>query len=84
MSIRIGISGWHCPRWAGRLYLMYSRLHGPEAAYAGRYPETALRHWAGWPKTCDAEGKHVHVLFDKDRENAAVFDTRALGQLVSA
>lgn len=56
----------------------YVRLHGPGAAYEGRYDGRAL---SGWKRRFDgwrAEGKDVYCYFDNDQKAYAVGDALRL------
>ena len=62
--------------------LVYVRLHGPDAAYAGTYTDSELRIWAGRINAWDGDGRDVYVFFDNDREAAAIHDALALRRLL--
>jgi uncharacterized protein YecE (DUF72 family) len=62
----------------------YLRLHGPEAAYEGRYDERALSAWAQWARDVDAAGRDVYVYFDNDQHGHAAENARRLRELVAA
>ena len=60
----------------------YVRLHGPGAAYQGRYSAAALRQWAArirdWQKTLCK----VYLYFDNDQAAYAVENALALKRLL--
>lgn len=62
--------------------LVYVRLHGPEAAYAGQYDDATLTAWAqdftAWKK----QGKQIYCYFDNDEAGYAVQDALRLKGMV--
>ncbi len=52
----------------------YLRLHGPGAAYCGRYGESGLRPWAEWLERQNLPCAYVY--FDNDQAGYAVEDAR--------
>ncbi len=63
--------------------LVYIRLHGPGAAYCGRYGTPTLARWAAKIRDWAATGRHVHVYFDNDQAGYAVGDAKRLSRLVA-
>ncbi|HHM04865.1 MAG TPA: DUF72 domain-containing protein [Gammaproteobacteria bacterium] len=63
---------------------VYLRLHGPGAAYCGRYGEQGLRPWAAFARQCLADGRDVYCYFDNDESAHAVADARSLRALLRA
>jgi uncharacterized protein YecE (DUF72 family) len=63
---------------------VYVRLHGPGAAYAGSYSETALADWAArlrdWSR--ERRARAAYVYFDNDQEAYAVANARTLKQIL--
>jgi uncharacterized protein YecE (DUF72 family) len=49
----------------------YVRLHGPGAAYEGRYDDETLGGWAQWAREIDAGGRDVYIYFDNDQHGYA-------------
>lgn len=61
----------------------YLRLHGPGAAYCGRYGESGLRPWAEWlSKQSDIE--RCYAYFDNDQAGHAVEDALLFRRLADA
>ncbi len=60
---------------------VYLRLHGPGAAYRGRYGHTALAGWAHWlgAQTVAA----AYVYFDNDEAAHAVQDALTLKAMLA-
>lgn len=62
---------------------VYVRLHGPDGAYRGSYPEKTLKEWAedikGWRK----EGRDVYIYFDNDEAGYAAADAMRLRKLAN-
>ena len=50
---------------------VYVRLHGPEAAYRGRYDEASLAAWADACREWAARGLKVYCYFDNDQAGYA-------------
>ena len=61
---------------------VYLRLHGPRAAYRGRYRKPALQKWATAISTWAAQGKSVYCYFDNDEAGHAANDALGLRQLL--
>ncbi len=60
--------------------LVYLRLHGPEAAYRGGYPDADLDHWAERIRDWRAEDRSVWCYFDNDADGHAPRDAERLVQ----
>jgi len=61
----------------------YVRLHGPDAAYRGRYDDRALKRWAGRIARWRAQGRDVYCYFDNDEAGHAFANAVRLSELVS-
>jgi len=61
--------------------MVYIRLHGPAAVYAGSYAMQTLRTWARRLLTWRAEGKVIYLFFDNDQSGYAVSNARTLREL---
>ena len=57
---------------------VYVRLHGPGAAYQGKYDAETLAGWLGAFSTWMRQGKDVHCYFDNDEAGYAVQNALAL------
>lgn len=65
--------------------LVYVRLHGPSAAYAGNYRAPRLRTWVDRAQAWYRRRKHVFLFFDNDERGYAVKNgTRTIGLLKAA
>lgn len=65
--------------------LIYVRLHGPSAAYAGSYRAPKLRTWVDRALAWNRRHKEVFVFFDNDERGYAVKNgTRTIGLLKAA
>lgn len=64
--------------------VVYIRLHGPEAVYAGSYSVQTLRTWARRLLTWRAEGRDVYLFFDNDQFGYAVSNARILREFCGA
>lgn len=73
------LGGWYSPR-AVTADFAYVRLHGPEAAYRGRYGRGALQDWADWLNR--QQVKAAYVYFDNDQAAYAVQDAMELKTLL--
>ncbi|HMA66673.1 MAG TPA: DUF72 domain-containing protein [Desulfosalsimonadaceae bacterium] len=62
----------------------YIRLHGPEAAYQGQYPDSALNHWAKRIRSWLAQGIEVFCYFDNDENGYAAQDALRLAAKTEA
>ncbi|MFA5038794.1 MAG: DUF72 domain-containing protein [Candidatus Omnitrophota bacterium] len=62
---------------------VYIRLHGPKAAYQGRYSPAALRLWSQEIQAWNQQGKDVFCYFDNDERAYAVKNAQALKNLLS-
>ena len=76
------LAGWRAPL-AATADFVYLRLHGPHAAYQGRYGRARLRPWARRIAAWRAEGREVFCYFDNDQAGYAVTDALSLTALVS-
>lgn len=56
----------------------YVRLHGPEEAYTGAYPDAALADWAECLRRWSAAGHDAWCFFDNDAEAHAPTDAGRL------
>lgn len=63
---------------------VYIRLHGPAAAYAGRYGEQGLKPWAARCSRWADEGRDIFCYFDNDQNAYAVEDATTLSALLDA
>lgn len=76
------IAGTRSPK-AVTADFVYIRLHGPDGAYAGLYPEKTLVDWAeniqGWA----AEGKEVFCYFDNDQLGYAAQNAAQLQEMLA-
>lgn len=70
----------HPRRITGRI--VYVRLHGYGARYAGSYPRTQLRSWTAWLREAAAE-RPAYVYFDNDRDAHAVRNALTLRSLLA-
>jgi len=57
---------------------VYVRLHGPNEAYAGRYSDAALDHWASALSGWASAGRLCWCFFDNDADAHAPADARRL------
>jgi uncharacterized protein YecE (DUF72 family) len=65
--------------------LVYVRLHGPSAAYAGSYRAPRLRTWVDRAQGWNRRKKEVFLFFDNDERGYAVKNgTRTIGLLKAA
>lgn len=62
--------------------LLYVRLHGPKAAYAGRYDTKTLAEWAENFLTWKSQDKQIFCYFDNDEAGYAVQDALRLKEMV--
>ncbi|HYE96154.1 MAG TPA: DUF72 domain-containing protein [Rubricoccaceae bacterium] len=60
---------------------VYVRLHGPGAAYQGRYAPETLRAWAGTISAWRHEGRDVCCYFDNDEAGHAAHNALELSAL---
>jgi len=64
---------------------VYVRLHGPETAYEGAYPEEALTAWARRVRDWSRDGYDVFVYFNNTSgEGHAPFDARRFRHILAA
>lgn len=63
--------------------IVYVRLHGYGARYAGSYPQATLRAWARWIASQSAAGKDAYVYFNNDLHGHAVRDADRLTAMLS-
>ncbi len=61
---------------------VYVRLHGPGAAYQGRYDNRTLAGWAGAFSAWIGQGRAVYCYFDNDQEGHAVLNALSLKQML--
>jgi len=61
---------------------MYIRLHGPGAAYQGRYDVHVLAGWAGAFSTWMKQGREIFCYFDNDEAGYAALDALRLQEMV--
>jgi uncharacterized protein YecE (DUF72 family) len=57
---------------------VYLRLHGPDAAYQGSYPDPVLDGWAGKCSGWAAHGHTVYCYFDNDQSGHAAHNAARL------
>ncbi len=76
------MAGSEAPRLATS-GLVYVRLHGFGARYAGSYPDEVLAGWASWIRVQLADGRRVHVYFNNDIDANAVRDARRLRDMIT-
>jgi uncharacterized protein YecE (DUF72 family) len=62
---------------------VYIRLHGPGAAYQGRYDRQTLAGWAGAISAWTAQGLTVFAYFDNDEAGYAAQNARELQEMLS-
>lgn len=62
---------------------VYIRLHGPGAAYQGKYDTPTLAGWAGAVSAWREKGLDVHVCFDNDQEGFAVQNAQELRAMLA-
>lgn len=74
------LAGFESPR-AVTADFVYLRLHGPGAAYCGRYGRRALAGWADWLSKQTVAAAYVY--FDNDQEAHAVQDALELRAMLS-
>jgi uncharacterized protein YecE (DUF72 family) len=63
---------------------VYVRLHGPDAAYEGKYGKQALAGWAGALSAWLDEGKTVYCYFDNDQRGYAVENALELKAMMNS
>ena len=63
--------------------LVYVRLHGPEAAYAGQYNTETLAEWAEDFLSWRRQGKQIYCYFDNDEAGYAAQDALRLKETVA-
>lgn len=61
---------------------VYLRLHGPGAAYRGRYDTQTLAGWAGALSTWIRQGRAVYCYFDNDEKGYAAQDALRLKDML--
>jgi len=62
---------------------IYIRLHGPDDAYEGSYPEKTLKDWAGNISKWIRDGKAVYCYFDNDQAGYAAKNSLTLQEIVN-
>ncbi|MCZ7665559.1 MAG: DUF72 domain-containing protein [Thermoleophilia bacterium] len=78
------LAGESSPREVTTTDFVYVRLHGPGAAYQGRYDTRTLAVWAGKLLEWAREGRRVFCYFDNDEAGHAPLDAlRLRGMLES-
>jgi len=75
------LAGWQSPRRITADFT-YLRLHGPGAAYCGRYGGKALAEWADWLR--EQRLAEAYVYFDNDEAAYAVHDAAELQAMLLA
>lgn len=75
------LAGYTAPRTLTADFT-YLRLHGPTAAYRGRYGKARLAPWAEWLR--QAPVTRAYVYFDNDETAHAVADALTLRELLAA
>jgi len=60
----------------------YIRLHGPDGAYAGSYPDATLRSWARRIRDWQRDLRAVYIYFDNDQAAYAAQNARQLKELL--
>jgi len=60
----------------------YVRLHGPDGAYQGSYPDKTLREWAQRIREWRQKLRAVYIYFDNDQAAYAVQNALALAKMV--
>lgn len=73
----------HSPR-AVTADLVSIRLHGPGAAYQGRYDTPTLAGWAGAISPWKREGRTVYCCFDNDEAGYPAENARSLARMLEA
>jgi uncharacterized protein YecE (DUF72 family) len=61
---------------------VYIRLHGPGAAYQGRYDTNGLTGWAGAFSAWESQGKEIFCFFDNDQAGYAAQDALRLQKMI--
>lgn len=75
------LAGEQSPRLATADFV-YVRLHGPGAAYQGRYHDRSLQRWAQRIEQWCGDGIDVYCYFDNDEAGYAFENARRLAELV--
>ncbi len=60
------LEGFETPRETTADFV-YIRLHGPKAAYQGKYSREELSGWAGALSAWQRQGKDIYLYFDNDQ-----------------
>jgi uncharacterized protein YecE (DUF72 family) len=76
------LGGMHSPRHITS-DLVYLRLHGPGAAYRGRYGRQRLAGWAGALSAWVEQGKEIFCYFDNDEAGYAALDAVDLRDMMA-
>ncbi len=63
---------------------VYTRLHGPRAAYTGNYSAQALRTWSGRALGWRRKNKDVYVYFDNDARAYSAKNARRMLAMMQA
>jgi len=61
---------------------VYVRLHGPGAAYEGKYNSKTLTGWAGAFSAWEKQGKEIFCYFDNDQKGYAAQNALELAQML--
>jgi uncharacterized protein YecE (DUF72 family) len=61
----------------------YVRLHGPGAAYRGRYGKNGLRPWLSRALAWASQGIDVYIYFDNDEQAFAIEDATLMKGLLA-
>ena len=58
------------------------RFHGTSGRYAGDYPESLLRDWAGWLKDQARSARAIYAYFNNDTHGNAVKNAKQLREFL--
>ena len=62
--------------------IVYLRFHGTSGRYAGSYPESQLRDWAGWLKDQARSTRAIYAYFNNDAHGHAVKNAKQLREFL--
>ena len=62
--------------------IIYIRLHGPQAMYAGKYPKKSLQHWAELIEKWSHQSRATYAYFNNDQSGFAVENALTLKKLL--
>jgi uncharacterized protein YecE (DUF72 family) len=62
--------------------MVYVRFHGTDGRYAGNYPDSLLRDWAGWLKSQMGNVRAIYAYFNNDISGHAIHNARTLKQIM--